>query len=65
MVASMLTIRALIAAGIAIGAFSGSSLAAPEELTTQFLVNRSETAVSETDGVADHEQFRRYFLQAR
>jgi hypothetical protein len=54
MVASMLTIRALIAAGIAIAAFSGSSLAAPEELTTQFLVNRSETAVSETADLPLH-----------
>jgi hypothetical protein len=61
----MLTIRALIAAGIAIGAFSGSSVAVPEELTTQFLVNRSETAVSETDGAADREQLRRYFPQRR
>jgi hypothetical protein len=60
-----LIIQVVFAAGIALGGLSGINGAAAEDAPTrQSLVNRSETPVSETDGIADREQLRRHFFKA-
>jgi hypothetical protein len=66
MEARMLIVRVLIAAGIAVAGFGAVRGAVAETMPgKQTLVNRSETPTSETDGIGDREQLRRYFLQRK
>jgi hypothetical protein len=66
MEASMLVIRVLIAAGIAVAGVSAVRVAAADSVPgKQTLVNRNESPTSETDSIGDREQLRRYFLQSR
>jgi hypothetical protein len=64
MEASMLVIRVLVAAGIAVAGVSPVRVAAADS-GKQTLVNRNESPTSETDSIGDREQLRRYFLQSR
>jgi hypothetical protein len=62
----MLVIRVLIVAGIAVaGIGAGRGAVAESDPGKPSLVNRSESPTSETDGIGDREQLRRYFLQSR